>query len=212
MPVLVIDNYDSFTYNLVQYLRELGQDVAVRRNDEADLDALAASGPKALVISPGPGAPAGGGVSVEAIRRFAGQIPVLGVGLGHLCIAAAFGTPLSQAKRLMHGKTAPVLHDGGGIYRGVPSPFEAACYHSLIVRESDVTDELMVTARTPEGEVMGLRHRSLPVEGVQFHPESIMTSWGMALLANFLEDAGFEVRREALARAQARAIPPAGAQ
>jgi anthranilate synthase/aminodeoxychorismate synthase-like glutamine amidotransferase len=184
--VLVIDNYDSFTYNLVQYLGELGQDVRVFRNDAITVDEIEALGPDRIVISPGPCTPKEAGVSVETITRLAGKIPILGVCLGHQSIGEAFGGEVVRAERLMHGKTSMIRHDGRTIFRNLPNPFEATRYHSLIVRRSTLPSCLEVSAETAEGEIMALRHRSLPVEGVQFHPESILTRPGMDLLRNFL--------------------------
>lgn len=184
--VLVIDNYDSFTYNLVQYLGELGAEVVVRRNDEITLDEIAALRPDHIVISPGPGNPDDGGISNEVIRAFGPEIPVLGVCLGHQCLGAVYGGTVSRAPRLMHGKTSSVYHNGQGLFDGVPSPFKATRYHSLIVEEP-VPAELTVTAFTSDGEVMGLQHRTYPVVGVQFHPESILTEHGKRILRNFLE-------------------------
>jgi para-aminobenzoate synthetase component 2 len=185
--VLLIDNYDSFTYNLAQYLGELGAELVIRRNDALDVKAAAAVDFTHLVISPGPGNPGQAGISTELIRRTAGKRPVLGVCLGHQCIGEAFGAKIGLAPRMMHGKTSPIEHDGRGIFRNVATPFTATRYHSLIVEEDGLPDCLEVTARTREGEVMGLRHRTHPVEGLQFHPESIMTDAGKKLLGNFLD-------------------------
>ncbi len=184
--VLVIDNYDSFTYNLVQYFGELGASVEVVRNDALTLDELAALRPERLVISPGPCTPAEAGVSVEAVLRFAGQIPILGVCLGHQSIAAAYGGQIVRAERLMHGKTSPIQHDGRGLFTGLPSPFTAVRYHSLLVDRATLPACLEISAETAEGEIMGLRHRDLPIEGVQFHPESIASEWGRELLGGWL--------------------------
>jgi len=184
--VLVIDNYDSFTYNLVQYLGELGQDVRVFRNDAITVDEIAALKPDKIVISPGPCTPKEAGVSVETIAKLAGKIPILGVCLGHQSIGEAFGGEVVRAERLMHGKTSMIQHDGKTIFRTLPNPFEATRYHSLIVKRETLPTCLEVSAETAEGEIMGLRHRTLPVEGVQFHPESILTRPGMDLLRNFL--------------------------
>jgi anthranilate synthase/aminodeoxychorismate synthase-like glutamine amidotransferase len=184
--ILVIDNYDSFTYNLVQYLGELGADVRVLRNDEADVDGIAALRPERIVISPGPGTPAQAGVSVEVIRRLGPDVPLLGVCLGHQAIGRAFGATVARAGRQMHGKTSSIRHDGRGVFRDLPNPFEATRYHSLVIVASTVPADLEVTAWAEDGEIMGVRHRRYPIEGVQFHPESILTVPGKALLANFL--------------------------
>jgi len=189
--LLMIDNYDSFTYNLVQYFGELGESVRVIRNDELDLDAIAALQPARIVISPGPCTPNEAGVSLGLIERFSGQLPILGVCLGHQSIGQAFGGRVIRAGRIMHGKTSPILHRGQGVFAGLPSPFDATRYHSLVVEQASLPECLEITAWTekPDGsveEIMGLRHRELPIEGVQFHPESILTQHGHALLANFL--------------------------
>jgi len=184
--LLVIDNYDSFTYNLVQYLGELGQEVRVVRNDVITVDEIEALKPDRIVISPGPCTPKEAGVSVATITRMAGIVPILGVCLGHQSIGEAFGGDVVRAERLMHGKTSMISHDGRTIFKGLPNPFEATRYHSLIVKRSTLPSCLEVTAETAEGEIMGLRHRTLSVEGVQFHPESILTRPGMDLLRNFL--------------------------
>jgi anthranilate synthase/aminodeoxychorismate synthase-like glutamine amidotransferase len=183
--VLVIDNYDSFTYNLVQYLGELGAEPVVYRNDELTLAEVEALDPSHIVISPGPGDPDDGGISLDLIRTFHQRTPILGVCLGHQCIGAAFGGQIERAPRLMHGKTSPIYHDGQEIFEGVPSPFTATRYHSLVVHEP-LPDCLQVTAVTPEGEVMALKHKSAPVIGLQFHPESILTEHGKDILRNFL--------------------------
>jgi anthranilate synthase/aminodeoxychorismate synthase-like glutamine amidotransferase len=185
--VLMIDNYDSFTYNLVQYLAELGADVSVRRNDEIALDEVAASAPDGVVISPGPCTPREAGISVPLIQRFAGHIPILGVCLGHQAIGAAFGGEIVRAPRIMHGKTSPICHDGQGVFRGLSDPFDATRYHSLVIDPATLPAVLERTAWTAEDEIMGVRHRSAFVEGVQFHPESILTLEGKRLLANFLD-------------------------
>ncbi|MBM4133499.1 MAG: aminodeoxychorismate/anthranilate synthase component II [Nitrospira sp.] len=185
--LLMIDNYDSFTYNLVQYLGELGEDVRVYRNDMIALDEIAALKPQRMVISPGPCTPKEAGVSVAAIQRFAGRFPILGVCLGHQSLAAAFGGEVIRAGRLMHGKTSMIHHDGKTIFHGLANPFEATRYHSLLVNRANLPDCLEVSAETAEGEIMGLRHKTLRVEGVQFHPESILTAVGMDLLRNFLK-------------------------
>lgn len=187
MRLLMIDNYDSFTYNLVQYLGELGAEVEVVRNDEVAVDALLARGGHGLVVSPGPGTPADAGISVEAVLRFGSAgMPVLGVCLGHQSIGAAFGARIIRAQSIMHGKVSTIGHDGRGVFEGLPQDFEATRYHSLVIDASTMPDVLEVSARTADGEIMGVRHRSLPIEGVQFHPESIMTGEGKALLGNFL--------------------------
>ena len=184
--VLVVDNYDSFVYNLVQYLGELGADPIVRRHDAVSLDEAAELAPDAVLVSPGPGRPEEAGVSVEIIRWAAGRIPVLGVCLGHQCIGAAWGARVERAPQVMHGKTSQIHHNGTGLFSGLSSPLKATRYHSLIVEESSLPDELEVVATSDDGLVMGLRHRDLDVEGVQFHPESILTEDGHGLLSNFL--------------------------
>jgi anthranilate synthase/aminodeoxychorismate synthase-like glutamine amidotransferase len=184
--ILVIDNYDSFTYNLVQYFGELGAELVVRRNDQTTLREVEELRPDKICISPGPGTPDDAGISNELIRQFGPHTPVLGVCLGHQCIGQVFGAEVVRADRLMHGKTSPILHEGDGVFRGLPIPFEATRYHSLIVRRETLPDELEVIAETSEREIMGLRHRRYPIHGVQFHPESIMTGEGKRLLANFL--------------------------
>ena len=184
--LLMIDNYDSFTYNLVQYFGELGEEVKVFRNDEITLAEIAALAPARIVISPGPCSPAEAGISVEAIKAFAGKIPLLGVCLGHQSIGAAFGGEIVRAKELMHGKTSPVHHTDQGVFRGLPNPLTVTRYHSLAIRRDTLPDCLEVTAWTDDGEIMGVRHRTLNVEGVQFHPESILTERGHDLLRNFL--------------------------
>ena len=183
--ILLIDNYDSFTYNLVQLMEQLDQQVVVFRNDRIDMPGIEALNPSALMISPGPGTPADSGVSLEAIGRLGTKIPMLGVCLGHQAIAAVFGGRVVRADRIMHGKTSMILHDGRGIFRDVAAPFEAVRYHSLIVARESLPDCLEVSAWTEEGEIMGLRHRQYPIEGVQFHPESILTAVGKNLLQNF---------------------------
>ena len=184
--LLMIDNYDSFTYNLVQYLRELGAEVLVHRNDRIGLEEIRALRPERIVLSPGPCSPAEAGICCDVIRMFGAETPILGVCLGHQCIGAAYGGRIVGADRLMHGKTSPIHHDGRGVFRELPNPFEATRYHSLLVERGTLPDCLEIAAQTAEGEVMGVRHRSDPVEGVQFHPESILTQCGKALLANFL--------------------------
>lgn len=183
--ILVIDNYDSFTYNLVQYLGELGAELEVRRNDSVTLDQIRALAPSHIVISPGPGTPADGGISLDVIRELHTTTPILGVCLGHQCIAAAFGGKVDRAPRLMHGKTSPVYHDGRGALAGVPSPFNAMRYHSLIVHRP-LPDCLEAAAYTPEGELMALRHKTASLVGLQFHPESILTENGKQILQNFV--------------------------
>jgi anthranilate synthase/aminodeoxychorismate synthase-like glutamine amidotransferase len=187
--IVIIDNYDSFTYNIVQTLGGMGASLMVFRNDEVDIAAIEKLQPDRLLISPGPCAPRQAGISIEAIRFFSERIPVLGVCLGHQAMGEAFGGSTIRAGRLMHGKTSPIFHDGKGVFTGLPNPFEAMRYHSLVIGEDDLPDCLEVTARTDQGELMGVRHRQLPVEGVQFHPESIMTPDGVRLLRNFIEPA-----------------------
>ncbi len=185
--LLMIDNYDSFTYNLVQYLGELGAEVDVVRHDIEDVDTLLAREPHGLVISPGPGEPTDAGVSIEAVKRFSAEgTPVLGVCLGHQAIGVAFGGRIVRAHSIMHGKTSEIAHEGVGVFAGLPQPFEATRYHSLVIDGDSCPDVLEVTARSADGEIMGVRHRELPVEGVQFHPESILTEVGKQLLSNFL--------------------------
>lgn len=184
--LVVIDNYDSFTYNLVQYLGELGERPRVFRNDQITVEEIAALHPDRIVISPGPKTPKEAGISCETILQFAGQIPILGVCLGHQCIGAAFGGQIVRASRLMHGKTSPIHHDGRTIFSGLPNPFEATRYHSLLVNREGFPDCLEISAETAEGEIMGVRHKEHQIEGIQFHPESILTKEGMALLRNFL--------------------------
>jgi anthranilate synthase/aminodeoxychorismate synthase-like glutamine amidotransferase len=186
VKLLVIDNYDSFTFNLVQYLGELGAQSDVVRNDAIGADEVGAREAAAVVISPGPCTPREAGISVDTVRTWAGRLPILGVCLGHQSIAVAYGGRIVPAKTLMHGKTSLISHDGRGVFAGLPDPFEATRYHSLAVAPDSLPDELEVCARTEDGEIMGLRHRELPVHGVQFHPESILTGEGKNLLANFL--------------------------
>ncbi|MFC4737785.1 aminodeoxychorismate/anthranilate synthase component II [Bacillus daqingensis] len=185
--ILMIDNYDSFTYNLVQYLGEMGQELVVRRNDQITMEDIRELNPDYLMISPGPCSPDEAGVSMEAIRTFAGQIPIFGVCLGHQAMAQVFGGDVVRAERLMHGKTSEVFHDGKSVFRGLPDPFVATRYHSLIVKRETLPDCFDITAETAEKEIMGIRHKELPVEGVQFHPESIMTDTGKIMLRNFLD-------------------------
>lgn len=184
--LLMIDNYDSFTFNIVQYLAQLGEEVKVVRNDELGVADIAALRPDRIVVSPGPCSPEEAGISVAAIREYAGKIPLLGVCLGHQSIGAAFGGRVVRSVSLMHGKTSPIHHDGKGLFVGLPNPFNATRYHSLVVERSTLPDCLEVTAWVENGEIMGMRHRELPVWGVQFHPESILTEGGMQLLNNFL--------------------------
>jgi anthranilate synthase/aminodeoxychorismate synthase-like glutamine amidotransferase len=184
--LLVIDNYDSFTYNLVQYFGELGEEPLVRRNDEITLDEIAQLAPEAIVISPGPCTPKEAGISNDVLRKFGPTLPILGVCLGHQCIGYVYGAEVVRAGRLMHGKTSPILHDNDGVFAGLPNPFEATRYHSLIIDPPTVPPALIVNARTAEGEIMGVRHRDHPTHGVQFHPESILTRHGKDLLTNFL--------------------------
>ncbi|MBI1820729.1 MAG: aminodeoxychorismate/anthranilate synthase component II [Nitrospirae bacterium] len=184
--ILVIDNYDSFTYNLVQYLGELGQVMEVRRNDEITLAGIEKLNPGRIVISPGPGAPKDAGISIGLIRRFAGKIPILGVCLGHQAIGEAFGGEVVRASRMMHGKTSPILHDNKTIFKGLPNPFEATRYHSLIIKRETLPDCLEISAYTAEDEIMGVRHKEYLVEGVQFHPESILTPHGKKILDHFI--------------------------
>jgi anthranilate synthase component 2 len=187
MRIAVVDNYDSFTYNLVQYLGELGAQVDVVRNDATSAEALLQGRPDGVVISPGPGDPDGAGISIEVVKACARtHTPLLGVCLGHQSIGAAFGGQIARARSLMHGKVSAIRHDGQGVFQGLPSPFDATRYHSLVIVEDSLPDVLEVTARTADREIMGVRHRTLPIEGVQFHPESILTLQGKALLENFL--------------------------
>ena len=185
--LLLIDNYDSFTYNLYQYLCELGAEVEVVRNDKASLDDLIAMKPERVVVSPGPSTPENAGVSVDAIRHFGEHLPVLGVCLGHQCIGEAYGAEVVHAGEIMHGKTSPISNDGKGVFEGLPNPFTAVRYHSLAIKPDSVPDVLEVTAHSPGGIIQGIRHRELQVEGVQFHPESILTEVGKSLLQNFLD-------------------------
>ena len=188
--LLVIDNYDSFTYNLVQYLSEIGQEVRVVRNDEIPAADVGRLGPSHVVISPGPCTPNEAGISLDVIRAYAGRIPILGVCLGHQAIGQAFGGKVVRAPRVMHGKTSPIFHDGQGVFTGLPNPFEATRYHSLVIEKTSVPADLEVTARTEDQEIMAVRHRTLPVEGVQFHPESFLTTAGKDLLRNFVTRGG----------------------
>lgn len=186
--LLMIDNYDSFTYNLVQYFSELGQEVVVVRNDEITLDEVMQLAPERIVISPGPCTPNEAGISVPLIQACAGRIPLLGVCLGHQAIGQAFGGRIVHARELMHGKTSPIIHADVGVFRGLPNPFTATRYHSLVIERASLPDCLEVTAWTADGEIMGIRHKTLAVEGVQFHPESVLTEHGHDLLRNFLEE------------------------
>ena len=186
--LLMIDNYDSFTYNLVQYFGELGEDVTVIRNDEIDVFGIAALKPDHIVVSPGPCTPNEAGVSVPLIQEFSGKIPILGVCLGHQSIGQAFGGKIIRAKELMHGKTSKIQHTDSGVFKGLPNPFRATRYHSLVIERETLPDCLDITAWTDDGEIMGVRHKTLAVEGVQFHPESILTEHGHAMLANFLKE------------------------
>jgi len=184
--ILLLDNYDSFTYNLAQYLGQMGQTLVVRRNDKITLDEIADLGPERIVISPGPGTPRQAGISISLIERFAGRIPILGVCLGHQAIGEAFGGRVIRAAKIMHGKTSAIHHDAKTIFRGLPQDFSATRYHSLIVERKSLPQELEISAETADGVIMGLRHRRMKVEGVQFHPESVLTGMGFRLLENFL--------------------------
>ena len=184
--ILLLDNYDSFTYNLAQYLGQMGQQLDVRRNDQITLDQVAALRPERILISPGPCTPKEAGISVPLIQRFAGEIPILGVCLGHQAIGAAFGGRVIRAQTLMHGKTSEIEHDGRGVFQNLPKPFTATRYHSLIVERESLPSELEISAQTDDGVIMGLRHRKFRIEGVQFHPESVLTTSGFDLLKNFL--------------------------
>ncbi len=184
--LLMIDNYDSFTYNLVQYFAELGEEVAVHRNDEITVEQIGSMNPQHIVVSPGPCTPNEAGISVSTIKTFAGKIPILGVCLGHQSIGQAFGGRIIHARQLMHGKTSPIFHNDTSVFRGLPSPFTATRYHSLVIERTSLPDCLEITAWTDDGEIMGVRHKTLEVHGVQFHPESILTEYGHELLANFL--------------------------
>jgi anthranilate synthase/aminodeoxychorismate synthase-like glutamine amidotransferase len=184
--VLIIDNYDSFTYNLVQYLGELGASIEVRRNDQVTLDQIERMAPERIVISPGPKTPSDAGICLDVIQRFSGQVPILGVCLGHQAIGQAFGGQVVRAPEIMHGKTSLIAHDGKTVFSGLPNPFPATRYHSLIVERTRLPDCLEISATSPDGLIMGLRHRQMKVEGVQFHPESVLTRAGKELLANFL--------------------------
>jgi para-aminobenzoate synthetase component 2 len=187
--ILVIDNYDSFTYNLVQYLGEMGAELDVRRNDAISLTEIAQMRPEKIVISPGPGTPDDAGITLDLIREFGPTIPIFGVCLGQQAIGQALGGRVIRAERLMHGKTSSVTHTGKGVFKGLPSPLEATRYHSLIVERSSLPDALEITAESPDGEIMGLKHRTWPLEGVQFHPEAVLTEHGKQMVRNFLEQA-----------------------
>ena len=193
--ILMIDNYDSFTYNLVHYLAELGEEVVVHRNDKLELEDIGKLNPDMLVVSPGPCTPKEAGISVEAIKEFAGRMPILGVCLGHQSVAYAYGGKIVRADRLLHGKTSEIHHDGKGIYKGIPDPFEATRYHSLIVNKESLPEIFEITAWTDEGEIMGIRHKEHMIEGVQFHPESILTKHGKDLLKNFISIAKKKSRK-----------------
>ena len=186
--ILMIDNYDSFTYNLVQYMGELGADIRVERNDRISIDEIESLAPKKIVISPGPCTPAKAGISVEVIKYFSGKVPVLGVCLGHQSVGAAFGGEIIKAGKLMHGKTSEVRHDGKTLFKDLPNPFTATRYHSLVLNRKTLPDCFEITAESDDNEIMGIRHKDLPVEGVQFHPESILTPDGKDLLKNFIEN------------------------
>ena len=185
--ILVLDNYDSFTYNLVQYFGELGADLQVVRNDQVGVADIAKLAPEKIIISPGPCTPREAGISCEVIKTLGERTPILGVCLGHQCVGEVYGGDVIRAERLMHGKTSPIIHRGEGVFRGLPSPFTATRYHSLIVKRDTLPDVLHITAETAEGEIMGLQHKTFPIHGVQFHPESILTTEGKRLLRNFLE-------------------------
>ncbi|MCZ6468059.1 MAG: aminodeoxychorismate/anthranilate synthase component II [Thermodesulfobacteriota bacterium] len=193
--ILMIDNYDSFTYNLVHYLAELGEEVVVHRNDKLELEDIGKLNPDMLVVSPGPCTPKEAGISVEAIKEFAGRMPILGVCLGHQSVAYAYGGKIVRADRLLHGKTSEIHHDGKGIYKDIPDPFEATRYHSLIVNKESLPEIFEITAWTDEGEIMGIRHKEHMIEGVQFHPESILTKHGKDLLKNFISIAKKKSRK-----------------
>jgi len=185
--MLIIDNYDSFTYNLVQYLGELGVEMKIFRNDQITIEQIAAMKPSRILISPGPCSPNEAGISCDVIRAFGPKLPIFGVCLGHQCMGQVYGGHVVRAARLMHGKTSPILHEGASVLKGLPSPFDAIRYHSLLVERASLPAELTITAETAEGEIMGLQHKTLPVHGVQFHPESILTQNGKAILQNFLD-------------------------
>ena len=188
LMILMIDNYDSFTYNIVQYMDELGADIQVKRNDQISIEEIESLNPKKIVISPGPCTPDKAGISIEAIRNFAGKIPLLGVCLGHQSVGAAFGGEVVKAGKLMHGETSEVRHDGKTLFKGLPNPFTATRYHSLVLNRKTLPDCFEITAESDDNEIMGIRHKELSVEGVQFHPESILTTHGKDLLKNFIEN------------------------
>ena len=188
LMILMIDNYDSFTYNIVQYMGELGADIQVKRNDQISIEEIESLNPKKIVISPGPCTPDKAGISIEAIQNFAGKIPLLGVCLGHQSVGAAFGGEVVKAGKLMHGKTSEVRHDGKTLFKGLPNPFTATRYHSLVLNRKTLPDCFEITAESDDNEIMGIRHKELSVEGVQFHPESILTTHGKDLLKNFIEN------------------------
>lgn len=184
--IFMLDNYDSFTYNLVQYFYELGQDVTVARNDQITIEEIAALRPERICVSPGPSTPAKAGISIELIRHFAGKLPILGVCLGHQAIGEAFGGNIVHAQRVMHGKVSPITHTNTDVFAGLPSPFNVTRYHSLAIERASLPDCLEITAQTEDGEIMGVRHKTMPISGVQFHPESVLSEHGHALLRNFL--------------------------
>ena len=188
--ILMIDHYDSFTFNIVQYLRQMGEDVRVRRNDRITIEEIRRERPEAIFLSPGPCTPRETGVTIDVIQKFYSSVPLMGICLGHQCIGAAFGGEVVRAERIMHGKVSPVEHDGKTIFAGLPQPFAAGRYHSLLVRPESLPPCLEISARTPEGEIMGLRHKNYPVEGIQFHPESVLTPQGKRILRNFLKQIG----------------------
>jgi len=185
--ILLIDNYDSFVHNLARYVRELGDEAVVCRNDEVTLAAVAELAPSHIILSPGPCSPAEAGISIDLVRQFGPTIPILGVCLGHQCIGAAYGADIVRAGRPVHGRTSPIAHDGSGIFAGLPAPFRAARYHSLVIKRESLPPFLQITAETDEGEIMGVRHKEYPIFGVQFHPESILTEHGRQILSNFLK-------------------------
>ena len=185
--IFMLDNYDSFTYNLVQYLRRLEREVFVKRNDQVTIEEIESLGPKGVVISPGPGKPDGAGISLDVVKHFAGKLPILGVCLGHQTIAQAFGAKIIRAERIMHGKTSEITTDNKGVFEGLGRPFQAMRYHSLVAERASLPDVFEISAENEDGEIMGIRHKELPIEGIQFHPESIMTPMGMKMLRNYLK-------------------------